>query len=55
MAIPYQTTKFKSTNIFAMAIWGPTTKFNSRQYSGFTVSPNTAIIMPGNLKVVLCV
>ena len=32
MAIPYQTAKFKSTNIFAMAILGPTTKFNSRQY-----------------------
>ena len=32
MAIPYQTAKFKSGNIFAMAIWGPTAKFNSRQY-----------------------
>ena len=32
MAIPYQTTKFKSANIFVMAIWGPTAKFNSRQY-----------------------
>ena len=29
MAIPYWTTKFKSTN---MAIWGPTAKFNSHQY-----------------------
>ena len=29
MAIPYQTAKFKSTNMFAMAIWEPTTKFNS--------------------------
>ena len=27
MAIPYQTAKFKSTNIFAMVIWGPTAKF----------------------------
>ena len=32
MAIPYQTAKFKSTNTFAMAIWDPTAKFNSRQY-----------------------
>ena len=32
MAIPYRTAKFKSANIFAMAIWGPTAKFNSRQY-----------------------
>ena len=32
MAIPYQTAKFKSANIFAMAILGPITKFNSRQY-----------------------
>ena len=30
MAIPYQTAKF---NIFAMAIWGPTAKFNFRLYS----------------------
>ena len=32
MVIPYRTTKFKSANMFAMAIWDPTTKFNSRQY-----------------------
>ena len=32
MAIPYQTTKSKSANIFAMAIWSPSTKFNSYQY-----------------------
>ena len=32
MAIPYQTAKFKSANIFAMAILGPTAKFNYRQY-----------------------
>ena len=32
MAIPYQTAKFKSANILAMAILGPTAKFNSRQY-----------------------
>ena len=32
MVIPYRTAKFKSANIFAMAILGPTTKFNSRQY-----------------------
>ena len=32
MAIPYRTAKFKSANIFAMAILGPTTKFNSCQY-----------------------
>ena len=32
VAIPYRTAKFKSASIFAMAIWGPTAKFNSRQY-----------------------
>ena len=32
MAIPYQTAKFKSANIFAMVILNPTAKFNSRQY-----------------------
>ena len=32
MAIPYQTTKFKSANNFVMAILGPTAKYNSRQY-----------------------
>ena len=32
MAIPYRTDKFKSANMFAMAIWEPTAKFNSRQY-----------------------
>ena len=31
MAIPYQIAKFKSANIFPMAILGPTAKFNSRQ------------------------
>ena len=32
MAIPYWTTKLKSANIIAMAIWDPTAKFNSCQY-----------------------
>ena len=32
MAIPYRIAKFKSANIFTMAIYGPTAKFNSRQY-----------------------
>ena len=32
MVIPYWTAKFKFANIFVMAILGPTTKFNSRQY-----------------------
>ena len=32
MAIPYQTAKFKSANILAMAIWGSTTKFNPHKY-----------------------
>ena len=31
MVIPYQMAKLKSANIFSMAIWDPTTKFNSRQ------------------------
>ena len=32
MAILYRTAKFKSANIFAIAILGSTAKFNSRQY-----------------------
>ena len=32
VAIPYRTAKLNSTNTFAMAIWDPTAKFNSRQY-----------------------
>ena len=32
MAIPYRTAKFKSTDSFIVAIWGPTAKFNSRLY-----------------------
>ena len=32
MAIPYQIAKLESANIFAMAIWGRTAKFNSCQY-----------------------
>ena len=32
MAIPYQTTKFKSTNNLEIAILGSTAKFNSHQY-----------------------
>ena len=32
MAILYRTAKFKYANMFAMAIWDPTAKFNSRQY-----------------------
>jgi hypothetical protein len=32
MAIPYRTAKFKSTNILAIVILGPTAKFNCRQY-----------------------
>ena len=32
MGISYRTAKFKSTNTFAMAIWGSTAKFNSHQY-----------------------
>ena len=40
MAIPYQTTKFKFADIFAMAIWGPT---DSHQYSGYIVLQHTFI------------
>ena len=32
MAILYRTNKFKSANTFEMAVWDPTTKFNSHQY-----------------------
>ena len=35
MEIPYRIAKFKSANIFAIAILGSTTKFNSRQYMYF--------------------
>ena len=41
MVILYQTAKFKSANIFAVAIWGPTTKFNSRQYFRLYGTPGT--------------
>ena len=37
MAILYQTAKFKSANIFVMAILGPTAEFNFRNISGYTV------------------
>ena len=37
MAIPYQTAKSKSTNMFEMAIWDPTANFNSHQYSSYMV------------------
>ena len=46
MAIPYQTTKFKSANILAMAIWDPTTKFNSYHISGYTVFLLAIIAVP---------
>ncbi|MCG8620484.1 MAG: hypothetical protein MJE68_00610 [Proteobacteria bacterium] len=32
VAIPYQTARFKSANILAIAILGSTAKFSSRQY-----------------------
>ena len=32
LAILYWTAKFKSANMFAIAIWDPMTKFNFRQY-----------------------
>ena len=41
MAIPYRIAKFKFANTFAMAIWGPTVKFNSHQYSGYIVLQHT--------------
>ena len=37
MAIPYHTTKFKSTNSVKNVVWGKTAKFNDHQYSGYTV------------------
>ena len=45
MAIPYQTAKFKSTNIFAMVILGPTAKFNSRQYFGLYGMPRINVLV----------
>ena len=43
MVIPYRTVKCKSTNIIlAIAILGSTTKFNSANISGYTVSCNYA-------------
>ena len=43
MAILYQTTKFKSANILAIAIFGSTAKFNSHQY--FRLYGNTDNIL----------
>ena len=37
MVIPYQTAKFKSANIFAMVILGPTAKLIPANISGNTV------------------
>ena len=37
MAIPYQATKFKSTNILAIAILGSTAKFNSANIFSYMV------------------
>ena len=39
MEIPYQTTKLKSTNIFAMVILGPTTNLIPANISGYMVLP----------------
>ena len=38
-----KTAKFKSANIFAMVIWGPTAKFNSRQYFRLYGNPKNSI------------
>ena len=38
MAIPCRTTKFKFANILVIAILGSTAKFNSRHFSGYTVT-----------------
>ena len=44
MVIPYQTAKFKSTNIITIVMWDPTVKFNSRQYyCNSDVGPNRQI------------
>ena len=43
MAILYQTAKFKSANMFAVAIWDPTAKYNSHQYFHLY-----GIILPSN-------
>ena len=43
MAILYRTAKLKSANTFAMAIWDPTAKFNSRQYFRLYGIPNTGL------------
>ena len=44
MAILYRAAKFKSANTFEMAIWDPTTKFNSRQYFRLYGSNNASDI-----------
>ena len=48
MAIPYQPTKFKSANIFAILILGPTTKFN---ISGYTVMHNLCNYFPNCTRI----
>ena len=49
MAIPYQTAKFKSANIYAMEIWYPTAKFNSHQYFQLYSMTFTTYFAPATL------
>ena len=49
MVIPYRTAKFKSADIFIMAIWGPTAKFNSHQYFRLCDSYTIGIVAEPNL------
>ena len=45
MAIQYRTTKFKCTNILAIAIWGSTANFNyTTNISSYTVILNFIIL-----------
>ena len=41
-----KTAKFKSANIFTMVIWGPTAKFNSRQYFRLYGNPKIFNLFP---------
>ena len=44
MAIPYRTTKFKSANIFAMAIWAQPPNLIPANISGYAIPPNLYLL-----------
>ena len=55
MAIPYQTGKFKSANILAIASLGSTAKFNSRQYFRlYGTSCNVTYMIGNTIGIIMC-